>query len=172
MMYDAMFREEQQLYLPRKKTQGNTLMNTQIKIKELRERKGLSQEELCENSGVSLRTIQRIENGESVPRGSTLKNIATSLNVSSDLLINTPVEKKETAQPTPDKTRKKGIRFPWYIFGFTIIGASIGFLIGTILLLWNIIPESNIAGMIIIPSTSLTGAIGMVVGKYIESKSK
>lgn len=33
------------------------------KVKELRKRKGYSQEELAEKSGLSLRTVQRIENG-------------------------------------------------------------------------------------------------------------
>jgi transcriptional regulator with XRE-family HTH domain len=33
------------------------------KGKELRKRKGYSQEELAEKSGLSLRTVQRIENG-------------------------------------------------------------------------------------------------------------
>lgn len=57
------------------------------RVKELRNRKGFSQETLAENSGLSLRTIQRIENGESEPRGDTLKRLADSLNVSADELI-------------------------------------------------------------------------------------
>ena len=40
-----------------------------LRIKELRKQKGMSQEFLSEESGLSLRTIQRIENGESSPRG-------------------------------------------------------------------------------------------------------
>ena len=54
------------------------------KIKELRNRKGLSQEELSEKSGLSLRTIQRIENGETEPRGDSLKRLASTFNVSPD----------------------------------------------------------------------------------------
>ena len=57
------------------------------KIKELRTCKGLSQEELSEESGLSLRTIQRIENGETEPRGDSLKKLATSLGASPDELI-------------------------------------------------------------------------------------
>ena len=49
--------------------------NLSKKVKELRKRKGFSQEELAENSGLSLRTIQRIENGETEPTGETLKRI-------------------------------------------------------------------------------------------------
>lgn len=52
------------------------------KLKNRRVQKGFSQELLAENSGISLRTIQRIENGESIPRGDTLIRIANSLDVS------------------------------------------------------------------------------------------
>lgn len=38
------------------------------KISETRKRKGLTQEELAEQSKVNLRTIQRIENNEATPR--------------------------------------------------------------------------------------------------------
>tara|TARA_R110000796_G_scaffold183498_2_gene299987 strand:- start:51877 stop:52482 length:606 start_codon:yes stop_codon:yes gene_type:complete len=61
--------------------------NLSKKVKELRKRKGFSQEELAENSGLSLRTIQRIENGETEPTGETLKRISNALNVSPEELI-------------------------------------------------------------------------------------
>jgi len=57
------------------------------RVKELRNRKGLSQEILSEESGLSLRTIQRIENGETEPTGETLKRLANALNVNPDELI-------------------------------------------------------------------------------------
>jgi len=46
-----------------------------------RKRKGLTQEELAEQSKVTVRTIQRIESGETVPRAFTLKAIAAALDV-------------------------------------------------------------------------------------------
>lgn len=49
------------------------------KISTERLNKGLSQELLAENSGVSLRTIQRIENDATQPRPYTLKVIAEAL---------------------------------------------------------------------------------------------
>lgn len=61
--------------------------NLAKKVKELRKRKGFSQEELTENSGLSLRTIQRIENGETEPTGETLKRISNALNVNPEELI-------------------------------------------------------------------------------------
>jgi len=54
------------------------------RVKELRNRKGLSQELLAETSGLSLRTIQRIENGETTPRGDTLKRLSVALQVLPD----------------------------------------------------------------------------------------
>ncbi len=57
------------------------------RVKELRSRKGLSQEQLAEISGLSLRTIQRIENGETEPRGETLKRLMKALEVAPDDLM-------------------------------------------------------------------------------------
>jgi uncharacterized Tic20 family protein len=62
------------------------------KVKELRTRKGLSQEQLADLSLLSLRTIQRIENGENVPRGDTLKRLAVTLQVSPDEIIDWQVQ--------------------------------------------------------------------------------
>lgn len=57
------------------------------RVKELRARRGFSQEQLADLSGLSLRTIQRVENGETVPRGETLKRLAVALQVSPDEII-------------------------------------------------------------------------------------
>jgi transcriptional regulator with XRE-family HTH domain len=57
------------------------------RVKDLRTRKGLSQEQLADISGLSLRTIQRIENGKTLPRGDSLKRLAVALQVSQDEII-------------------------------------------------------------------------------------
>lgn len=57
------------------------------RVKEFRNRKGMSQEILAEESGLSLRTIQRIENGETEPTGDSLKRLSNGLNVNPDELI-------------------------------------------------------------------------------------
>lgn len=57
------------------------------KLKALRHQKGMSQEALAEASGLSLRTIQRIENGITNPTGDSLKRLANALNVNPDELI-------------------------------------------------------------------------------------
>ncbi|WP_417445240.1 DUF4870 domain-containing protein [Joostella sp.] len=61
--------------------------NLAIKVKELRNRKGFSQEQLSEESKLSLRTVQRIEKGESIPRGDTLLKLTQALGVTPDDLL-------------------------------------------------------------------------------------
>jgi transcriptional regulator with XRE-family HTH domain len=69
--------------------------NLAIKIKDLRNRKGLSQEQLSEESKLSLRTVQRIEKGESIPRGDTLIKLTQALGVTPDDLLEwTDIEDK------------------------------------------------------------------------------
>lgn len=57
------------------------------RIKNLRVRKGFSQEELAESTGLSLRTVQRIENGETEPRGDSLRRLALAFEVSPDEIL-------------------------------------------------------------------------------------
>lgn len=57
------------------------------KIREVRKKKGLSQEELAESARINLRTIQRIENDESEPRGKTLNLICEALDINSEDIL-------------------------------------------------------------------------------------
>jgi transcriptional regulator with XRE-family HTH domain len=59
----------------------NIEMETGKLIKELRIKKGMTQEELAGKTEVSCRTIQRIENGQVDPRSYTLQMIAKALEV-------------------------------------------------------------------------------------------
>lgn len=72
------------------------MMSTAEKIINIRNSKGLTQEELAESAGVNLRTIQRIESGENIPRGHTLNAIADALNEPVERLLES--RKKEDKQ--------------------------------------------------------------------------
>jgi transcriptional regulator with XRE-family HTH domain len=61
-------------------------METGKIIKELRTKKGMTQEELADRTELSARTIQRIENGEVDPRAYTLQMIAKALEVDFSIL--------------------------------------------------------------------------------------
>ena len=62
-------------------------LNVSQRVKALRNQKGMTQEALAENSGLSLRTIQRIENNETQPRGDSLKRLAMALKTTPDDLL-------------------------------------------------------------------------------------
>ncbi len=67
----------------------------------MRKNRGFSQEALAENSGVSLRTIQRIENNKSKPRPYTLKIIADTLTIKMEELV---FEQKSRSDTLVSKT--------------------------------------------------------------------
>lgn len=57
------------------------------RVKELRNTQGISQEFLAEESGLSTRTIQRIEKGETTPNGDTCRKLSDALKVSPNELM-------------------------------------------------------------------------------------
>jgi transcriptional regulator with XRE-family HTH domain len=67
-------------------------MKTGQLIKELRLKKGMTQEDLAAKTDISVRTIQRIENGEVDPRAYTLQSIAAALAVDFAVLADTAYE--------------------------------------------------------------------------------
>lgn len=67
------------------------------KIQLLREENRLTQKELAEKAGLSLRTIQRIEAGN-IPKGFTLKALAESLNTTPENLIEKENDNVERAK--------------------------------------------------------------------------
>ena len=58
------------------------------KMRELRKKKKNTQSELAEIIGVSLKTIQRWENGERQPRADELAKLAEALGTTTDYLLN------------------------------------------------------------------------------------
>ncbi|WP_297100972.1 helix-turn-helix transcriptional regulator [uncultured Draconibacterium sp.] len=73
-------------------------METGKLIKELRIKKGMTQEELAEKTEVSPRTIQRIENGQVDPRAYTLQMIAKALEVDFSLFAANEAEETEETE--------------------------------------------------------------------------
>lgn len=75
-----------------------------LKIQELRKLKGMTQEDLAEKTGLSVRTIQRIESGEVDPRSYTLNQIAEALGV--EITDLTKENEPDPEQPSESETRK------------------------------------------------------------------
>jgi transcriptional regulator with XRE-family HTH domain len=87
-------------------------LELQKRVKDLRIKLGLSQEELADKTGLSLRTIQRIENGESVPRGDTLKRLAVALKVSPDDVIEWRVQEDKNILTVLNLSQLGFLAFP------------------------------------------------------------
>lgn len=79
-------------------------METGKLIRELRLKKGMTQEELAEKTEVSSRTIQRIENGEVDPRAYTLQMITKALEVEYTLLAGNEPDEEQEIQDANSRT--------------------------------------------------------------------
>lgn len=90
-------------------------MELSQKIVTARKKKGLTQEQLADLTNITVRTIQRIESGESTPRSYTLKAIADALNIPFDTLITAeaePVKKTDTVtNPAGPSSEENGKHF-------------------------------------------------------------
>ncbi len=75
------------------------------KIKELRLLKGYTQEDLADKTKLSVRTIQRIENGEVDPRTYTLNLLAEALDVALEEFTSEIVEKEKLEAAPVDNTQ-------------------------------------------------------------------
>ncbi len=95
------------------------------KIFELRKQKGLTQEELVEKCNINVRTIQRIEAGETSPRSYTIKTILNALGEEYEV-VEEKIKKVnfETTLGVSSVNIKKVLKLSWilgivyFIFGF------------------------------------------------------
>lgn len=82
------------------------------RIIEFRKRKGYSQELLAELTGLNLRTIQRIEKGETVPRGDSLQRLSKALGISPDDLIDWTVKEDKSVLTILNLSQLTFLAFP------------------------------------------------------------
>lgn len=83
------------------------MANTELskRIKELRLKRGMSQDQLADVSGLSLRTIQRVESGDNIPRGDTISRLATALQVTTEEVLDLQ-NIADNQENSPDKQSK------------------------------------------------------------------
>ncbi len=77
--------------------------NLAQKVKELRKRKALSQDDVAKDSGLSLRTVQRVENGDTIPTAETLKRLAAVLDVAPNELTDFIIDGETAKQKVKTK---------------------------------------------------------------------
>lgn len=83
------------------------LHNSMPTLKRIREQQNLTQEELSEKSGISVRTIQRIEAG-TLPKGYTLKTLAKVLEIQESELLDKKT-KTETIGDEKAETKQESV---------------------------------------------------------------
>lgn len=98
------------------------------KFRNLREQLGYTQADLADKTDLSIRTIQRVESGKTIPKGHTLKVLATALDVKiSDL----------QSDKNPSTSLHQVSQLKWInLAGFCFIGIPFGNVIIP-LWLWN-----------------------------------
>jgi transcriptional regulator with XRE-family HTH domain len=77
------------------------MQTTGKKIFDLRIRRGWTQEDLADNAGVTVRTIQRIETGATQPRLYTLKALASVLGTEVESLLHPDPATGQVSQASP-----------------------------------------------------------------------
>ncbi|WP_177732258.1 helix-turn-helix domain-containing protein [Flavobacterium inviolabile] len=103
-------------------------------LKNIREQQNLTQEELADRSGISTRTIQRIEAGTK-PKGYTLKILAKTLGIKEEELLHKKVEEAIAGNP-----EEKAIRMEEPV----LVNYSLIKLINLSSILFVILPPLNI----------------------------
>lgn len=122
------------------------------KILELRKQKGLTQEELVEKCNINVRTIQRIEAGETMPRSFTIKTILQALDVTINL------EEFTNKEILTGQDRKR-LNLAW-IFG--IIYFVFGF-IETIADIYQFTKDESIFNGVVYTSIKVVSSIAFVL---------
>ena len=88
------------------------------RVAEERVKRGMSQEDLAAEALLSLRTIQRIESGQTSPRGDTLKRLAAALKVPVEDLMDRDLEEDANLVVLMNLAQLSFLVFP--LFGMLI----------------------------------------------------
>lgn len=125
--------------------------NLAQRVKELRKTIALSQEELSKKAGLSLRTVQRVENGETIPTAETLKRLALVLNVAPKELTEFLIDGEVSKQKLKTKYEYLHIFESKLVFSKTPdsnlvedYGKSVGYLFRTLMVFFIFIPIFSI----------------------------
>lgn len=125
--------------------------NLAKRVKELRKRKALSQEDLAKNSGLSLRTVQRDESGDTIPTAETLKRLALVLDVAPNELTDFIIDGETAKQKVKTKYEYLHIFESKLIFSKTPeinlvedYGKSVSYVFRTLMVFFVFIPIFSI----------------------------
>lgn len=101
-------------------------------IKELRLKKGITQEELATKTDIKTRTIQRIENDDVKPRAYTVQRIAEALGVDFEKLTGIAEDNKAEVLLS-SYVAKRNYGHVFLYTGILLLGIALGFITGVLL---------------------------------------
>ena len=116
------------------------------KIKSLRMGTGMSQEELAEKTGLSLRTIQRIENGETRARGDSLRRLCQALEVPMEEVLRESSAKEGTGKEVSSLEENRGFLVLLNLSALAFLVSVPGLGVAAPLVLW-LLYRDKIAGV-------------------------
>lgn len=99
-------------------------INYSERIKSLRKSKGLTQQQLADQTGLSLRTIQRVEKGTEEISGYSLNQISKVLDIPLEQII-----MQNADQISIDNNQTGSVRTLYLVSLFFIINPILGFLV-------------------------------------------
>ncbi len=129
--------------------------NLAERVKELRKRKALSQDDLAKSTGLSLRTVQRVENGDTIPTAETLKRLALVLDVAPNELTDFIIDGETAKQKVKTKYEYLHIFESKLIFSKTPeinlvedYGKSVSYVFRTLMVFFVFIPIFSIMAVV------------------------
>lgn len=147
--------------------------NLAQKVKELRKRKALSQDDLAKNSGLSLRTVQRVENGDTMPTAETLKRLALVLDVAPNELTDFIIDGETAKQKLKTKYEYLHIFESKLIFSKSPevnlvedYGKSISYVFRTLMVFFVFIPIFSIMAVVFYNLKMMDMVLFMASGSF------
>lgn len=164
-------------------------MEISEKIRELRTKEGLSQEELAEKVGVSRQSVSKWESGQATPEISKLLKLSTLFNVSSDMLIDPELGLEDDRASEPEKNHNENTNSytgysqhdkEWFLRGY-IRGKKILLITGWLLIFFielsilSVVLNGDNGGMLMIlplfiNATIIAFIVGLII--FILNKSR
>ena len=95
-------------------------MNTKDILLQLRTQKGLSQEQLAEQVGVSRQAVSKWELNTALPDTDKLVPLARALGVSVDELLGNAFENSGSGTPQPEQKKPSWFATHWYWLGLIL----------------------------------------------------
>ncbi len=133
------------------------------KIRQLREERGLSQEELAERLDVSRQTVSNWENDKATPDAIKLGVLCRTFGVSADELLALPVSAEERESGTKGAGGKSGLS-KWAVPLIAAAVFAVIAVVGLILCATGVIPARDVGSSVVIFTNTTVFYLFLIIG--------